>query len=734
MKGVGSLLAVATALTPNAAPAFPSAPATVPAAAHAATAAPEPIARGVVSGVSVESGAVVVRVDRRVEVQDFTLDAPRRVVLDLTGVSLAPGMPRPGRGGAPGVVNVRVAQYRPGVVRVVVELDGRRAYRVERTDGAVRLVLDGSAPDAQPPVARAALPDVPSLPNVTGVPSLDGAGAPAAGTADVAAAAMAATQPPRGGSRPIVREPARNTIPRDAVMRDARQSRQVAARDARDARDARETRDAEAGSQGAGRDGTLRRPPRLTVTYQEADIRDVIAAFAAYSGRTIIVGRDVAGTVTAEIKDQPWDVALAAVLRTQSLAAREDANGIITVDSYRNIASTRAVEPLVTQIIAVNYARASSLVGPMQALLSRDCTPGEQQGGGGGGGAAAGGGQGAGVPRGCMVRGSVTADTATNKLLITDVPSNLTEVVNRLKELDIRTPQVAIKAKIVFVNRTGLEDIGVSYDLGTGLDQFFSRVLPRVDPSTMTPITGPDGRIVGMGGGTPFNGDRVALGGNALSALANADRAVAPSALNLIYSAAIGRFQLTSFINALQQTSLADVQSEPSIVTLNNRTAEIFVGQQIPIRVIDASAGGGGGGGGGAGGQAFPRATVRLEEAGIRLSVTPQVTNNRRIVLSVNAENSNAQVGSSDVGVIFNRQRANNQLLVADGETAVIGGLTVTERSKTRTGIPFLVDLPFVGRLFGQTTTNEIKRDLIILITPTILDEGEKAPIPSPRR
>src|SRR5438067_4060050 len=207
----------------------------------------------------------------------------------------------------------------------------------------------------------------------------------------------------------------------------------------------------------------------------------------------------------------------------------------------------------------------------------------------------------------------------------------------------------------------------------------------------------------------------MSLGRTALSALANANRALAPSALNLIYSATIGRFQLTTFLNVLQQTALADIQSEPSIVTLNNRTAEIFVGQQIPIRVIDASAGGGGGSSG-----SFPRATVRLEDAGIKLSVTPQVTNNRKVVLTVSAENSNAQVGSSDVGVIFNRQRADNQLLVGDGETAVIGGLTVTETSKARTGIPFLVDLPLLGRLFGQTTTSEVKRDLLILITPHI--------------
>jgi type IV pilus assembly protein PilQ len=314
------------------------------------------------------------------------------------------------------------------------------------------------------------------------------------------------------------------------------------------------------------------------------------------------------------------------------------------------------------------------------------------------------------VPRGCTVRGAVTADTATNKLLVTDVPSRMGEIFARLKELDVRTPQVAIKARIVFVNRTGLEDIGVSYDLGTGDRQFFQRLVQRIDPTT----------------GAPYEGDRVAVGGSALSALANADRALAPSALNLIYSATIGRFQLTSFINALQQTSLADVQSEPSIVTLNNRTAEIFVGQQVPIRVIDASAGGSGGG------NNFPRATVRLQEAGIRLSVTPQVTNNGKVLLDVRAENSSAQLSSAEVGVVFNQQRAENRLLVGDGETAVIGGLTVTEKSRSKSGIPGLMNLPFVGGIFRQTTNNEVKRDLLILVTPHILDEGEQPNTPAP--
>ena len=116
--------------------------------------------------------------------------------------------------------------------------------------------------------------------------------------------------------------------------------------------------------------------PRITVTYQDADIRDVIAAFAVFSGRTIVVGKGVAGNVSAEVRDQPWDVALRAILQAQGLAAKEDQDGIIAVDSYENIAKQQASEPLTTQIISVNYARASTLVSTVKSLLSKECAPG----------------------------------------------------------------------------------------------------------------------------------------------------------------------------------------------------------------------------------------------------------------------------------------------------------------------------------------------------------------------
>jgi type IV pilus assembly protein PilQ len=455
--------------------------------------------------------------------------------------------------------------------------------------------------------------------------------------------------------------------------------------------------------------------PLINVTFQDTDIRDVIASFAAFSGRTIVVGKDVTGTVTAEIRNQPWDVALRAILQGQGLAASEDAiSGIITVDSYANILNRQASEPLQTQLVSINYARAHMLVPTIQQLLQKDCPQISSS-------------QNvvSNARQSCVARGIVAADSTTNTLIITETASRLADVLQYVRNLDVRTPQVGIKAKIIFVNRTNIEDIGLSYDLGTGSDQFFSQLVKRTDPSTLKPVdTNGDGVPDALGGGTPLSGDRVLLGGNALSAIANANARVVNPALQVVFSTALGKFQLTSFLDALQEVRLADLQAEPSIVTLDNRQASIQVGQEIPIRVLDANTANLTG----ATGSQAPRATVQMKQVGIILTVTPHITNNRQILLLLHAENSDAQLASSDVGFIFGKQSGDTQLLVGDGETAVIGGLTVTQTTQSKSGIPLLVDLPIIGRLFGETRTDDEKRDLLILVTPHIIDDG--APIP----
>ena len=150
--------------------------------------------------------------------------------------------------------------------------------------------------------------------------------------------------------------------------------------------------------------------------------------------------------------------------------------------------------------------------------------------------------------------------------------------------------------------------------------------------------------------------------------------------------------------------------------------ADIIVGEEVPLRVVDYSSAGGAAG-------SQPRSTVQFRETGIRLTVTPHVTNNRQILMSLKTERSNVKpLAAADLGFSIDKQATENQLLVADGETAVIGGLTVTSVTRTRSGVPLLSALPIVGGLFSFTSNSENRKDLIILVTPRILDDASDVP------
>jgi type IV pilus assembly protein PilQ len=187
-----------------------------------------------------------------------------------------------------------------------------------------------------------------------------------------------------------------------------------------------------------------------------------------------------------------------------------------------------------------------------------------------------------------------------------------------VRTLDVRTAQVAIQAKIIFVDRTDLENLGLRYDLGTS-NQFYNQLIQR--PNYVKDATG----------ATLYDASQVVIdvGGNAVAAVANAQAKFADaSALQLVYSTVIGNFSLSTFLEALQQVQLADVQAEPQLTAVDNQLATIFVGERTPVRTIDASAQGGGGSGGTA-----VRAMTQLVPTGIVLRVTPHVVQGRREVM-----------------------------------------------------------------------------------------------------
>ncbi len=596
---------------------------------------------GEVRAVSVRPAAgqveVVIDLQGAVEVQDFTLAGPARLVIDLVGSRLsAPAVLYDGQNRG-GIRNIRYAQFKPNVVRVVIDLDALKDYQVERGAGQVRVRIG---------TERTAFASWSSR-NVAATPPQP--------------TAIAAPPPPpvTGGPEQAAR------VRTPSVGRPMSIEEYLAAHRAEAAQS---------------------QAPRITVQWDNAGIEDVVAGFAAFSGRTIILGKAITGNVTAEVKNQPWDLAFNAVLESQGLAVQVQPGGIFNVVNKSELARADSTVPITTRLVRINYAKATSLVPAVASIVTK--------------------------------RGAVVADSVTNALVITEVSSRINEVVDFVRGLDLRTPQVSIQAKIIFVDRTDVEELGVKYDLGT-TNQFFNRLVQRPDPRSAQPVdTDLDGVPDALVPTENFPADEniVALGGNALSALGNAGQEVVNPALQLIFSTAIGNFDLTTFVQALQRVELADVQAEPTITTVDNRQAEILVGDKIPLRVIDVSSPT-------AGGSGVPRATIRFEQTGINLKVTPHVTNNRQILMEVHAERSSVKPASVDIGFTLQTQQADNQILVADGETAVIGGLTVTEVTVTKSGIPFLVDLPILGKLFGFTSQIENRRDLLILITPHIIDD-----------
>jgi len=575
---------------------------------------------------------VVIDLQGAVDVRDFTLSGPDRLVIDLIGARLvAPAALYDGQNRG-GIKNIRYAQFRPDVVRIVIDLDALKDYQVERRDGQVRVALG---------TERTAFVRWSS--QTAGAPAPAPPAAPRGAASDAAATVTTPTDVPTTSIEAYLA----------AHRRDALQSQ----------------------------------APRITVQWDGADIEDVVAGFAAFSGRTIIVGKGIQGKVTAEIKNQPWDLAFHAVLESQGLAWQTLPGGIINVANKIDLARADSTVPIATRLVVLNYAKATSLQPAIQSIVSRG-------------------------------RGAVVADSSHNALIITDVATRIDEVEEFVKGLDIRTPQVAIQAKIIFVDRSDVEQLGVRYDLGSST-QFFNRLVQRFDPSSAKPVdTDLDGVPDALVPTTTFTPDKtiVDLGGNSLSALGNAAGAIANPALELIFSTALGNFDLTTFLSALERIQLTDVQAEPSVTVLDNRPAQILVGDRVPIRIVDVSSPS-------AGGTGVPRATVTFEQTGINLKVTPHVTSNRQVLMDVHAERSSVQTAPVDIGFTFQTQQAETQLLVGDGETAVIAGLTVTEVVVDKTGIPFLADLPILGKLFGFSSQTENRRDLIILITPHIIDD-----------
>ena len=397
-----------------------------------------------------------------------------------------------------------------------------------------------------------------------------------------------------------------------------------------------------------------------------ADLRTVLRAISEFSGRNIVVAQNVKATVTITLRNVAWQDALKAVLRANGLDYVED-GAVVRVDETgklnaekveRETANARTLElvPLETRVVRLNYANAAEMTTPLAPALSK--------------------------------RGSIQVEKRTNSLIVTDLSSNLDQVVKMAMDLDSTTPQIEITAKLVDVDASALRDIGIEWNVAPQKPEFWAGV-----------DDGNGGKTLPGGGPFHTNDGTIQVG-------AEQNTGISSAANKLTFGIFKDWASIEAQLQTLEEKRKANIISNPRITTVDNREAKIIVGQKIPLIVQDVAG----------------NPVSQLQTIGIQLRVTPHLTQDKKIVMDLHPEVSDLSTQSTvQGGIIINTSEADTRVMVDDGQTAVIGGLIRTNESTVNSGVPFLKDIPIVGYLFSSTSTVRQNRELIIFVTPRIV-------------
>jgi type IV pilus assembly protein PilQ len=420
----------------------------------------------------------------------------------------------------------------------------------------------------------------------------------------------------------------------------------------------------------------------------------VLQLLAETSGRNIVVSDTVQGNVTLRLRNVPWDQALDIVMTTKGLDMRQNGNVIIvapaeeiaareTADLEAKAAITE-LEPLYSEFLQVNYAKA----GDLASLIS---------GSGGDGNALLSG------------RGSIAVDDRTNTLLVQDTAERLQDIRRMVSTLDVPIKQVLIESRIVVVNDDFSRDLGMRlgvtalHESGTG------------DGGTF--ITG-----TGSGSDTMVNSAIDNLGTSGTIFPVEVPQLGDRYNVNVPISNAAGRFALAvlegDFLVDLELTALeaegrGEIVSTPRVITANQKEARIEQGVEIPYQQ-SASSG---------------ATTIQFKKAVLSLTVTPQITPDNNIIMDllVHKDSVGDIISTGGLGGTvpsIDTRAVQTQVLVADGQTVVLGGIYETERRETINKVPFLGDIPVLGYLFKSKQRTDNKAELLIFVTPRILEEG----------
>ncbi|MEA3639677.1 MAG: type IV pilus secretin PilQ [Lamprobacter sp.] len=456
---------------------------------------------------------------------------------------------------------------------------------------------------------------------------------------------------------------------------------------------------------------------RLSLNFQDIEVRAVLQLLADFTGLNLIASDTVSGSITLRLKEVPWDQALDVILKTKGLSMRQSGNVVMVAPAaelaererfeLEALKQIKELAPLRTEFVQINYAKAGDIaellegqrkqtaevaqignIETVQRVSSQRVAPMLSD------------------------RGSVTADVRTNALIIEDTAERLAAIRELITRLDVPVRQVLIESRVVIASNSFARDLGVRFGVsgstgsrsgnqllvGGGRDPGEAGIdgLGNFD-------TGPYG--FDLQSGTPFNSiiqnDR-----GAPNLWVNLPAPNPAGAVNFLLGK-VGSHLITLELSAMQREGRGEVISSPRIVTADQTPAVIEVGQDIPV-VTPATA--------------ESPASVRYEPATLKLDVTPHITPDDRVIMDLKVNKDEADFTFTvDGNPLRNRRAVSTSVLVDNGETVVLGGVYEARQDFNVQKVPWFGDLPMFGRLFKTTAKAESNQELLIFVTPKIL-------------
>ncbi|MFH4158646.1 type IV pilus secretin PilQ [Acinetobacter bereziniae] len=437
---------------------------------------------------------------------------------------------------------------------------------------------------------------------------------------------------------------------------------------------------------------------KISLDFQDIEVRRVLQLLADFTGINMVAADSVQGNITLRLKDVPWDQALDIILKTKNLDKRRNGSVIWIApvtelikaeeDEAKALAQSVKLAPIQTEYIQLNYTKVADVLklledsrNPKGAEANRTTNT-----------------ESLALESLLSLRGSAVADTRTNTLIINDTANNIDKIRKMVDLLDVSIKQVMVEARIVRATTDFTKEMGVKWGiLSQGINKNNDLLVGGSDKTLWdlrTPdddgkytITRPDNLNVDLGV-TTTGASKIAFGLISMS-----------------------DFMLDLELSALQSDGYGEVISTPKVMTADKQKAKVASGQQIPYQTTQT-----------AGGAAT--ATTSFKDALLSLDVTPSITPDGKVQMQLNVT-SDSPAGTAPNGeIILNKNEVNTNVLVDNGETVVLGGIFEQETKNIQTKVPFLGDIPYLGRLFRKDLKSDNKRELLIFVTPRIVNDS----------